>query len=189
MNQEKNLQIYLCFRCGNLLFPTEKKTEATCKYDNYCFNISCYYCKKCQVNFCSYCIGYPRNFSCKYKHPIKSSSDNNKLNHKIKNNKYFCEICGKNFTFKNMYYCDICNDSYICKICSKELQNINFVKYKCNCGSHLYWRKGLYKKCDKCKIFKNCFWSCFFCKKFFCIKCYSTFHNKCGLMHELSEIK
>ena len=184
--EKKNIQVYICFRCGNLLSKMNKKSKSTCNYDNYCFNISLFYCKICKIHFCSYCIHYPRDLKCIYSHSIKLINSDKK--EKINNEKYICDLCGKYDYISNFYYCNICNDSFLCKKCHEEGQKTMLVKYKCFCGCFLFWRRGLYKKCSKCKIFNNCFWICFFCKKYFCLNCCKTFKNKCGLMHELKEI-
>lgn len=186
--EKKNIQLYLCFRCGNLLSKMNKKSKSTCNYDNNCFNISIFYCKICKIYFCSYCIHYPRDLKCIYSHSIKLM-ENKVDNNKNKNNgKYICDLCGKSDYQNNFYYCNKCSDSFVCKKCLNEAQKTMLVKYKCICGSILFWRRGLFKKCSKCKIFNNCFWICFFCKKYYCLNCCKIFKNKCGLMHELKEI-
>ena len=183
---EKNdIQIYICFRCGNLLSKMDKKSKSTCNYDNNCFNISLFYCKLCKIHFCSYCIHYPKDLKCIYNHSIKPINDNN-----IDNEKFMCDLCGK-YNIKNKnncYYCNKCIDAFLCKRCLEEAEKTKLVKYKCECGYYLFWRRGLFKKCWRCKKFCNCFWLCFFCKKYFCLNCCKTFTNKCGLMHELKEI-
>ena len=183
---EKNdIQIYICFRCGNLLSKMDKKSKSTCNYDNNCFNISLFYCKLCKIHFCSYCIHYPKDLKCIYNHSIKPINDNN-----IDNGKFMCDLCGK-YNIKNKnncYYCNKCIDAFLCKRCLEEAEKTKLVKYKCECGYYLFWRRGLFKKCWRCKKFCNCFWLCFFCKKYFCLNCCKTFTNKCGLMHELKEI-
>ena len=183
--EKNNIQIYICFRCGNLLSKMNKKSKSTCNYDNNCFNISLFYCKICKIHFCSYCVHYPRDLKCIYSHSIKP------LNEDINNNeKFMCDLCGK-YNIKNKsncYYCSKCIDAFLCKRCLDEAEKTKLVKYRCECGCHLFWRRGFFKKCQKCKKFCNCFWMCFFCKKYYCLNCCKTFTNKCGLMHELKEI-
>ena len=183
--QKNNIQIYICFRCGNLLFKLPKKEISTCNYDNNCFNISFFYCKICHIYFCSYCIHYPKDLKCINSHDIKSLKY---YSLKIKQDKYMCELCGKN-EFKNSISCCLeCGNTFMCRLCKEEADKTMLVKYKCFCGEFLFWRRGLLTVCDKCKEFNNCFWICFFCKKKFCVNCFKTFINKCGLMHELKEI-
>ena len=185
--EKNNIQIYLCFRCGNLLFKLTKKETSTCNYDNNCFNISFFFCKLCHIYFCSYCIHYPKDLKCIKNHEIKSLNEN-QIYIKFKKEKYMCELCGKNELKNNISCCLECGDSFICKRCREEAEKTMLVKYKCNCGNFLFWRRGLGTICEKCKIFNNCFWICFFCKKMYCVNCFKTFKNKCGLMHELNEI-
>ena len=184
---EKNgIMIYICFRCGNLLSKLNKKSKSTCNYDNNCFNISLFFCKLCKIHYCSYCIHYPRDLKCIKSHSITPIINNE--NNKIKNEKIICDLCGKYNNQSNYYYCQKCIDAFMCKRCLNEAQKTMLVKYKCDCGTYLFWRRGLLKKCWKCKKFNNCFWICFYCKKFYCLNCCKTFKNKCGLMHELKEI-
>jgi hypothetical protein len=183
--EKDNIQIYICFRCGNLLSKMNKKSKSTCNYDNNCFNISLFFCKICKIHFCSYCIHYPRDLKCIYSHSIKPINED-----KNDNEKFMCDLCGK-YNIKNKnncYYCHKCIDAFMCKKCLEEAEKTKLVKYRCECGCHLFWRRGLFKKCQKCKQFCNCFWICFFCKKYYCLNCCKTFTNKCGLMHELKEI-
>ena len=184
--EKNNIQIYICFRCGNLLSKLNKKSKSTCNYDNNCFNISLFYCKLCKMYYCSYCIHYPRDLKCLKSHSIKPIDNNGSK--AIKSERIMCDLCGKYNNKSNYYYCSKCIDAFLCKRCLDEAQKTMLVKYKCECGSYLFWRRGLFKKCWKCKKFKNCFWLCFYCKKFFCLTCCKTFKNKCGLMHELKEI-
>ena len=184
--KENNIQIYICFRCGNLLFKLPNKEQSTCNYDNNCFNISFFYCKLCNIYFCSYCVHYPKDLKCIKNHDILSLK-NDKINN-IKKEKYLCDLCGKNEIRNNILCCSKCADTLVCKGCKQEAEKTMLVKYKCKCGNFLFWRRGMYKICNKCNLFNNCFWICFFCKKSYCVKCYKTFQNKCGLMHELKEI-
>ena len=184
--EKNNIQIYICFRCGNLLFKLPKKEVSTCNYDNNCFNISFFFCKLCKIYFCSYCIHYPRDLKCDRSHDLKKIKKNELIN--FKKEKYMCELCGKNEFKTNILFCSECNNTFICKICKEEAEKSMLVKYKCNCGNFLFWRRGLRTICNKCNLIKSCFWLCFFCKKMFCVNCYKTFKNKCGLMHELNEI-
>ena len=183
---KNNIQMYICFRCGNLLSKMNKKTKSTCNYDNNCFNISLFFCKLCKIHFCSYCVHYPKDLKCIYNHSIKPINSNNNNDKE----KFMCDLCGK-YNIKNKnncYYCSKCIDAFLCKKCLAEAEKTKLVKYKCECGYYLFWRRGLFKKCCKCRNFNNCFWICFFCKKYFCLNCCKTFTNKCGLMHELKEI-
>ena len=184
--EKNNIQIYICFRCGNLLFKLPKKEVSTCNYDNNCFNISFFFCKLCKIYFCSYCIHYPRDLKCIKSHDLKKIKKSNLIN--FKKEKYMCELCGKNEFKTNILFCSECEDTFICKICKEEAEKSMLVKYKCKCGNFLFWRRGLRTICNKCNLIKSCFWLCFFCKKMFCVNCYKTFKNKCGLMHELNEI-
>ena len=184
--EKNNIQIYICFRCGNLLFKLPKKEVSTCNYDNNCFNISFFFCKLCKIYFCSYCIHYPRDLKCDRSHDLKKIKKNELIN--FKKEKYMCELCGKNEFKTNILFCSECNNTFICKICKEEAEKSMLVKYKCRCGNFLFWRRGLRTICNKCNLIKSCFWICYFCKKMFCVNCFKTFKNKCGLMHELNEI-
>ena len=184
--EKNNIQIYICFRCGNLLFKLPKKEVSTCNYDNNCFNISFFFCKLCKIYFCSYCIHYPRDLKCIKSHDLKKIKKNELIN--FKKEKYMCELCGKNEFKTNILFCSECNNTFICKICKEEAEKSMLVKYKCKCGNFLFWRRGLRTICNKCNLIKSCFWICYFCKKMFCVNCFKTFKNKCGLMHELNEI-
>ena len=186
--EKNNIQIYLCFRCGNLLFKLPKKETSTCNYDNNCFNISFFFCKLCKIYFCSYCIHYPKDLKCIKNHEIKTLKTYELNNKNLQKEKYMCELCGKNETKNNISCCLECGDTFICKRCKEEGEKTMLVKYKCKCGNFLFWRRGLGTICNQCKVFNNCFWICFFCKKMFCVNCFKTFKNKCGLMHELNEI-
>ena len=184
--EKNNIQIYICFRCGNLLFKLPKKETSTCNYDNNCFNISYFFCKLCKIYFCSYCIHYPRDLKCIKSHDLKKIKKNESIN--FKKEKYMCELCDKNEFQNNILFCSECGDTFICKMCKEEAEKSMLVKYKCKCGNFLFWRRGLRTICNKCNLIKSCFWICFFCKKMFCVNCFKTFKNKCGLMHELNEI-
>ena len=184
--EKNNIQIYICFRCGNLLFKLPKKETSTCNYDNNCFNISYFFCKLCKIFFCSYCIHYPRDLKCIKSHDLKKLKKNELIN--FKKEKYMCELCDKNEFQNNILFCSECGDTFICKMCKEEAEKNMLVKYKCKCGNFLFWRRGLRTICNKCNLIKSCFWICFFCKKMFCVNCFKTFKNKCGLMHELNEI-
>ena len=184
--EKNNIQIYICFRCGNLLFKLPKKETSTCNYDNNCFNISYFFCKLCKIFFCSYCIHYPRDLKCIKSHDLKKIKKNESIN--FKREKYMCELCDKNEFQNNILFCSECGDTFICKMCKEEAEKNMLVKYKCKCGNFLFWRRGLRTICNKCNLIKSCFWFCFFCKKMFCVNCFKTFKNKCGLMHELNEI-
>ena len=180
--EKNNYQLYICFRCGNILQKTSKKIS-TCNYDNKCFSTSYFYCKKCHVHFCSYCVSYPLNLKCVYNHPLtKNNIDNNE--------KAKCDLCNKVDFQNKFYYCEKCDEVFLCESCYGEIsKKTNLMNYKCCfCGEFLFWRRGLKRKCNKCETVSNCFWFCFFCKKYFCIKCYYTKINKCGLMHQLKEI-
>ena len=184
--EKNNIQIYICFRCGNLLFKLPKKETSTCNYDNNCFNISYFFCKLCKIFFCSYCVHYPRDLKCIKSHDLQKIKKNELIN--FKKEKYMCELCGKNEFQNNISFCSECGDTFICKMCKEEAEKSMLVKYKCRCGNFLFWRRGLRTICNKCNLIKSCFWICFFCKKMFCVNCFKTFKNKCGLMHELNEI-
>ena len=184
--KKNNIQIYICFRCANLLFKLPKKETSTCNYDNNCFNISYFFCKLCKINFCIYCVHYPRDLKCIKSHDLKKLKKNELIN--FKKEKYMCELCDKNEFQNNILFCSECGDTFICKMCKEEAEKSMLVKYKCKCGNFLFWRRGLRTICNKCNLIKSCFWFCFFCKKMFCVNCFKTFKNKCGLMHELNEI-
>ena len=184
--EKNNIQIYICFRCANLLFKLPKKETSTCNYDNNCFNISYFFCKLCKIFFCSFCIHYPRDLKCIKSHDLKKIKKNEIIN--LKKEKYMCELCDKNEFQNNILFCSECGDTFICKMCKEEAEKSMLVKYKCKCGNFLFWRRGLRTICNKCNLIKSCFWICFFCKKMFCVNCFKTFKNKCGLMHELNEI-
>ena len=186
--EKNNIQIYLCFRCGNLLFKLKEKQKSTCNYDNNCFNISNFYCKLCHIYFCSYCLHYPKNFKCMKNHEIKLLIKYDKLDNNLIKEKYQCELCGRSEIKNNISLCGKCKDSFVCIKCKEENEKNFLTSYKCKCGQYLFWRRGLYTICNKCNIFNNCFWICFFCKKSFCVNCFKTFRYKCGLMHELNEV-
>ena len=179
---KNNYQLYICFRCGNILQKTNKQIS-TCNVDNKCFSTSYFYCKKCCIHFCSYCINYPLNLKCIYNHTLtKNNIDNDE--------KAKCDLCNKIDSQNKFYYCEKCDDVFLCEGCYEETtKKKNLMNYKCCfCGEFLFWRRGLKKKCNKCEKVSNCFWFCFFCKKYFCIKCYYIKISKCGLMHQLKEI-
>ena len=188
--QKNNIQIYLCFRCGNLLFKLHQKQNSTCNYDNNCFSVSYFFCKLCHIYFCSYCIHYPKNFKCMKNHEIKLLVKFDKLDKNKYKEKYQCELCGRNEMKDNISLCFKCWDCFVCIRCKEEIEKIMMVnyKYKCKCGQNLFWKRGIYTKCNKCNVFISCFWFCFFCKKSFCANCFKTYSNKCGLMHELNEV-
>ena len=128
--EKNNIQIYICFRCGNLLFKLPKKEVSTCNYDNNCFNISFFFCKLCKIYFCSYCIHYPRDLKCDRSHDLKKIKKNELIN--FKKEKYMCELCGKNEFKTNILFCSECNNTFICKICKEEAEkSILVVKYQC----------------------------------------------------------
>ena len=138
----------------------------------------------------SYCIHYPKNFKCMKNHEIKLLVKFDKLDKNKYKEKYQCELCGRNEMKDNISLCFKCWDCFVCIRCKEETEKIMMVnyKYKCKCGQNLFWKRGIYTKCNKCNVFISCFWFCFFCKKSFCANCFKTYSNKCGLMHELNEV-
>ena len=156
--------------------------RSNCYYDSNCTKISYFYCKLCQIHFCNYCIFYPRNLKCLKGHFLQP-----KL---VEKNDLICSICdNQNLKCECYYICNECNDINICAYCYDKIKQNISIEYKCDkCNNFLIWRKGLIKKCNKCNLISKCFLFCFFCKDYFCLKCYKNNTNKCGLNHDLIEM-
>ena len=105
-------------------------------------------------------------------HEIKLLVKFDKLDKNKYKEKYQCELCGRNEMKDNISLCFKCWDCFVCIRCKEETEKIMMVnyKYKCKCGQNLFWKRGIYTKCNKCNV------------------CFKTYSNKCGLMHELNEV-
>ena len=168
---KSNIKIHLCYKCNNILQRTEK-LDSNCNFDLKCTKLSLFYCIRCKINFCTYCVVYQNYSKCGNNHTLYPSLLNDQG--------YQCLICSSyKFPF---YICSHCTEEF-CFDCSnigkgKELNCIS-------CSSCLHWRKYIYNQCFKCKKMKPCFWFCITCDYNFCLDCYSIFNGKCGNFHPL----
>ena len=166
-----NLKIHLCYKCNNILQRTEK-LNSNCNFDLKCTKKSFFYCIRCKIHFCTYCVVYQNYLKCGNNHSLYPSLLNDQG--------YQCLICSSlKFPF---HICSHCTEEF-CYDCSnigkgKELNCIS-------CSNFLYWRKYIYNQCFKCKKMKPCFWYCLICDYNFCLNCYNIFNGKCGNFHQL----
>lgn len=167
-----NLKIHLCYKCNNILQKTEK-LNSNCNFDSKCQKKSFFYCKKCKIHFCTYCIVYQKYLKCGNNHTLYSSI--------LLNQGYQCLICS---SFKIPFHiCSHCVEEFCfdCSSIAKE-KELNCVF----CSNILLWRKNIFIKCNKCNQFKSCFWYCLSCDYNFCLSCYRIFNRKCGNFHKLN---
>ena len=175
LNKE-NFKLFFCYKCNNLLKRTIR-SDSTCKFDKKCNQNSIFYCRRCKINYCTYCINYQRNLKCSKNHsffPVINCKDKN----------YECLIC-KSKTNIPFYVCSHCNEE-ICQMCSKGVKEKERTCYICN--NELTWKKSIYSQCNKCNIFSHCYWSCCICDFSMCLNCYPILNKKCGGFHELEKI-
>lgn len=170
----RSMQIFNCYKCGNLLKRTERQAS-TCLVDSNCKDSSYFHCYNCKINFCVYCICDLKNGKCAKGHLLfKFEGENNK-------NCVSCEIEVKD----DGYFCNLC-EIIICNYCYEVYGQ--FTPIKCStCKYELNWRRGFYEKCKKCTKFKECFWNCYFCDFNFCIDCITPATGYCGQLHVLEE--
>ncbi len=166
-----NIKIHLCYKCSNILQRTEK-LNSNCNFDLKCTKKSFFYCIRCKINFCTFCVVYQNYLKCGNNHTLYPSLLNDQG--------YQCLICSSlKFPF---HICSHCTEEF-CFDCSnigkgKELNCIS-------CSNFLYWRKYIYNQCFKCKKMKPCFWLCITCDYYFCLNCYCISNGKCGNFHGL----
>ena len=175
LNKE-NFKLFFCYKCNNLLKRTIR-SDSTCKFDKKCNQNSIFYCRRCKINYCTYCINYQRNLKCSKNHsffPVINCKDKN----------YECLIC-KSKTNIPFYVCSHCNEE-ICQMCSKGVKEKERTCYICN--NELTWKKSIYSQCNKCNNFSHCYWSCYICDFSMCLNCYPILNKKCGGFHELEKI-
>lgn len=87
-------------------------------------------------------------------------------------------------------------DSSGCTICQLPICN-NCYTYKSNsnspkclqCNQVMSWKRSLVSKCEKCKLYVECFWFCFFCYTKACCNCFPTQKNYCGGLHEMDRVE
>ena len=174
-------QLFFCYKCGNLLFKTDN-TPSTCNFDPKCESNSFFYCKLCAINYCTYCIYYPRKLQCIRGHLLKTNISSEKES--------ICSLCENTIPVNQCNYtCNECDSNLrLCAFCYDDYKNNSPSLYKCSCGRELYWKRGVVCKCRKCLRYSKCFWFCFFCNNYYCAKCYTTNRNFCGLMHRMDEV-
>ena len=117
----------------NNLLKRTIKSDATCKFDNKCTNNSIFYCRRCKINYFTYCVNYQRNLKCSKNHsffPVINCKDKN----------YECLIC-KSKTNIPFYVCAHCNEE-ICQNCSNGVKEKERSCYICN--YELTWKKSIY---------------------------------------------
>ena len=178
--EQNNLTLYYCVRCGHILTKTEK-TSSNCYFDSDCRSNSFFYCKMCNINYCTYCILYPKKMKCSHGHLLKPY-----INKDTRNS---CDVCGNNIMqMQCYYYCNDCFAPTVCAFCYEDIKNNEIIPGKCICGKDLQWKRGVVHQCRKCQKKKKCFWFCLFCKYYYCTKCFGTIKNRCGMMHKMTEI-
>lgn len=181
--EKTNYQLNFCYKCGNILFLTEL-VAPTCKFDLKCTPNSYFFCKVCKIHYCTYCSYYPKNLQCTQNHQLTATISSIEPS--------ICSLCNNTIPVdQTSYECGKCNDInelILCSFCYDEYSKNNPPINKCSCGKELCWKRGVITKCNKCLKISTCFWFCFFCKIYFCSKCYSTNKNYCGLMHKMEEI-
>lgn len=200
----KNKKLFLCYRCGNMLQKTNF-TEPTCSFDERCMERiqsfqhdkaegqslhsgSLFFCKKCKIHFCTYCIVLQRYLKCPYNHslyPAKQSDFEGKNAEKIEVKKLKCLGCNKELELFKFFYCSYCKIK-ICFDCSK---GKNGKENTCwNCSNELVWQRGIRSQCNKCSKWRQCYWNCYYCDYLICLECYSVPGNNCGGFHRLEVV-
>ena len=180
LNEHPNHQLYSCFKCGNILLKTKEFIKSNCNFDKYCCRNSLFYCKKCNINYCLYCINYYKNSKCVYGHPIIQSI-------KTEKEKFFnCSICLNKFNENDLIYsCEQCKIP-LCLNCNEICKNNNNLVRCESCHRFLSWKKMTICICEKCEKIKNCYLFCKFCKYNLCLNCAEAKFNKtCGSGHAL----
>lgn len=166
-----NIKIYYCYNCGNVLSQTEAE-QPTCSFDENCTNSSLFYCKKCKIAFCTYCIIYHRNTKCSNNHRLFPSKTPD-----------LCLLCNDSDS-KTYFSCQHCGVA-VCAQCIGERQTKEIPCY--NCNTELVWRRQVYAECNRCSQVKDCFWGCTNCDYSLCLKCVNTTKGFCGAAHHLNE--
>ena len=172
---DRNIYPFFCFKCGNIMKRKANVTTSSCKIDNKCTNQSFFFCYKCKIDFCTYCIKEIKDGKCGNGHLMfKFGNINDKS----------CVNCLT--TIENeCYMCTLCEVT----ICINCYDNINTILYKCEkCKCNLLWKRSLLDFCEKCSEFSQNFWECFFCENSYCTKCYFPKTNFCGAAHDLEEV-
>ena len=171
LNKE-NFKMYFCYNCNNLLKRTSK-SDSTCNFDKKCNKNSIFYCRKCKIHYCTYCINYQRNLKCSKNHsffPVIDCHDKN----------YKCLICDSKTNIP-FYVCSHCKEE-ICSKCSNGIKEKEKSCYICN--NELTWKKSIYSQCNKCNNYNHCFWNCCSCDFSMCLNCYPILSKKCGAFHD-----
>lgn len=173
------LIIYYCFRCGNILTYNKKSINSNCLFDDYCTSTSLFSCKRCKIDYCSYCVQYYKNKKCYKNHVLFEF--NGCFNKE-------CVICSSSITDKG-YGCNIC-EFPLCSQCNQ--LRVSVETKKCDkCKIEYYWKRPTISKCEKCGKLKECFWFCKYCLGSFCAECIKTTRDYCGANHllELVQLK
>ena len=171
------LILYYCFRCGNILTYNKNSIDSNCLFDDNCTSTSLFSCKRCKIDYCSYCVQYYKNKKC-YKNHILLEFDGcfNKE----------CVICSNSISDKG-YGCNIC-EFPLCSQCNK--LRVSVETKKCDkCKTEFYWKRSTVSKCEKCHKTKECFWFCKFCLESFCAECIKTNSDYCGANHLLEVVQ
>ena len=172
---EKNIYPIFCFKCGNLMKRKDNLTPATCKIDNKCTEQSYFFCYKCKMDFCTYCIKEVKDGKCGKGHLIFKFGNISDRS---------CVNCLVNIN-NECYMCNLCEVT----ICISCYENINPIKLKCEkCQCNMLWRRSTLNFCESCNEFSQNFWECFFCENSYCIKCFNLTKNYCGAGHLLEEV-
>lgn len=173
--EENEIPIYYCFQCGNILFLNESVKSPECNFSLSCTKKSQFYCKKCSINFCTYCVPFFKDSKCY----------NNHLLFKVRGEFLrTCVICMNNLKGEG-YACTICKYP-ICLDCYKE-RVICKSKICEECSEEFVWKRGFIDICSGCKVLTECFWYCKKCQSTLCIKCKPPNKGHCGFNHVLEE--
>ena len=174
----KSLKLYFCPTCNNLLQKT-MPTESNCNFDEDCTKRSLFFCRKCQINYCTTCVLYQRHLKDFHNHsyfPNNTSKD-----------KYNCVVCECDQSQGQPFFvCEHCNE-YLCNQCVGDLSGKTYNCY--NCNMELTWRKRVYSQCNKCMRWRDCFWCCAMCDYIMCLDCYALPRGTCGSFHKVKMIE
>ena len=167
--------VFYCFRCGNILSKNSILMNSNCYYDEKCNSNSLFTCKKCKINFCTYCVQYYKNSKCYKNHVIFEFEGTFNKN---------CIICSKGITSKE-YGCNIC-EYPLCTDCY--IRKVQIKQKSCEkCKMEYLWKRATVSKCEKCRRTKECFWFCNFCGESICSECIRTDSYHCGVNHMLEK--